>query len=68
MTSYLPNGHYAMYMHVIVLVDEDKIDCQRDPVININVTFGDYICESGGLIDSSPALGVVYVVSVWSPW
>ena len=32
------------------------------------VTFGDYICKSGGLIDSSPALGVVYEVSVWSPW
>ena len=25
------------------------------------MTFGDYICKSGGLIDSSPALGVVYV-------
>ena len=24
------------------------------------MTFGDYICKSGGLIDSSPALGVVY--------
>ena len=36
--------------------------------IYIYVTFGDYICGSGGLIDSSPALGVVYVVSVWSPW
>ena len=35
---------------------------------NTNVTFGDYICGSGGLIDSSPALGVVYEVSVWSPW
>ena len=25
------------------------------------MTFGDYICKSGGLIDSSPALGVAYV-------
>ena len=24
------------------------------------MTFGDYICKSGGLIDSSPYLGVVY--------
>ena len=32
------------------------------------MTFGDYICKSGGLIDSDPALGVVYEVSVWSPW
>ena len=32
------------------------------------VTFWDCICGSGGLIDSSPALGVVYEVSVWSPW
>ena len=26
------------------------------------MTFGDCICGSGGLIDSSPALGVVYVM------
>ena len=32
------------------------------------MTFGDCVCGSGGLIDSSPALGVVYEVSVWSPW
>ena len=28
------------------------------------MTFGDYICRSGGLIDSSPALGVIVLLWV----
>ena len=51
-----------MYIIVVTMChDGHGINCDY-------VTFGDYICKSGGLIDSSPALGVVYKCQYGSPW